>query len=87
MSRLPMLPGSRVLAAAARLSRPEKPAQRASAGWQERVNVNEQASRAEWPVGCPDRIEQSPETSAPRGGTAAMARRNRFVEIDGAGYA
>jgi|SRR6516225_2871642 hypothetical protein len=28
------------------------------------VNVNEQASRAEWSVGCHDRIEQSPETSA-----------------------
>ena len=36
----------------------------ASAGWQERVNVNEQASRAEWSVGCHDRIEQLPETSA-----------------------
>ena len=33
------------------------------------VNVNEQASRAEWSVGCHDR------------------RRNRFIEIDGAGYA
>ena len=28
------------------------------------VNVNEQASRAEWSVGCHDRIEQLPETSA-----------------------
>ena len=84
MSRLPMLPGSRVLAAAARLSRPEKPAQRASAGWQERVNVNEQASRAEWPVGCHDRIAMNRNE---RRRTAAMARRNRFVQIDGAGYA